>query len=125
LTKLILINHYLRKTFALFWAIAVFWFYLGNLINFHENRIWGKVLIPACFTHSSINKKDGDLIKNAGKNSPSCNFPDSFNAVHQLSDDLFSLHPLWENSIKCASTEAITPAALAGDHRLRGPPSVS
>ncbi len=125
LTNLTRINHYVRKTFTLLWAIAIFWFYLGNLINFHENRIWGKILIPACYTHSSINKKDGDLVKYAGKDSPSSSFPDSFNAVLQLSDNLFSLLPLWESSIKYASIEAIKPAALAGDNRLRGPPSVS
>ena len=123
MTKLTLLNHYVRKTFTLLWAVAIFWFYLGNLINFHENRIWGKVLTPACFTHSSINKKGVDLIKSAGKKSPFTNFPDSFNAVQQLSDNLFSSFPPKGNSIKCASTEAIIPAALAGDHRLRGPPT--
>ena len=126
LTKLTLINHYLRKTFALLWAIAIFWFYLGNLINFHENRIWGKILIPACFTHSSINKKDGDLLKDAGNDSPpSGSFPDSFIAVQQNFDNLFCLLPLRENIIKCASSEDIIPAALARNHRLRGPPSAS
>jgi len=105
------------------WAIAIFWFYLGNLINFHENRIWGKVLIPACFTHSSINKKDGDILKSAGQDSQSAYFPDSFNAVQQLTDNLFNSFPSKGNSIKSASTEAIIPAAIAGDHRLRGPPT--
>jgi hypothetical protein len=123
LTKLTQINQYIRKTFTLLWAIAIFWFYLGNLINFHENRFWGKVLIPACFTHSSINKKDGDLLTTSGKDSPSGSFPDSFNAVQQLSDNLNSSLPSWVLQIKCASTEAILPAALAGDHRLRGPPA--
>jgi hypothetical protein len=123
LTKLTQINQYIRKTFTLLWAIAIFWFYLGNLINFHENRIWGKVLIPDCFTHSSINKKEGDLLTTAGKDSPSGSFLDSFNAVQQLSDILNSSLPSWVLQIKCASTEAILPAALAGDNRLRGPPA--
>jgi hypothetical protein len=123
LTNQTLISHYVRKTLALLWAIAIFWFYLGNLINFHENRIWGKVLIPACFTHSSINKKDGEIIKKAGEDTQSVNFPDSFNAVQQLSDNLFSSFPKEVTAIKCASNEAINPAPLAGDHRLRGPPA--
>lgn len=48
----------LHKGFLILWASAIFWFYLGNLINFHQNRIWGKYLIPSCFTHSSVNKED-------------------------------------------------------------------
>jgi hypothetical protein len=123
LTNQTLISQYLRKTITILWAIAIFWFYLGNLINFHENRIWGKVLIPACFTHSSINKKDDGSLNKGGEDSQSFNFQNSFNAVQQFSDNLFSSIPSWVTVIKSTSNEVIIPAALAGDHRLRGPPA--
>ncbi|PKP48149.1 MAG: hypothetical protein CVT94_09345 [Bacteroidetes bacterium HGW-Bacteroidetes-11] len=123
MTNQTLIGQYFRKTITILWAIAIFWFYLGNLINFHENRIWGKVLIPACFTHSSINKKDGGLLDKGGEDSQSFNFQNSFNAVQQFSDNLFSSIPSWVTVIKSTSNEVIIPAALADDHRLRGPPA--
>ena len=54
----------LYKGFLILWASAIFWFYLGNLINFHQNRIWGKFLIPSCYTHSSVNKQDFSTFQN-------------------------------------------------------------
>lgn len=58
-----------EKVFIILWATAVFWFYLGSLVNFHQNRIWGKYLIPACFTHSSVNKKDFGKVSKSIKDS--------------------------------------------------------
>ena len=46
-----LFSNRLRKLILLGWAFAVVWIYLGNLVNFHQNHIWGKQLIPtACYS---------------------------------------------------------------------------
>lgn len=52
------IKSFVSRSFLVLWASAIIWFYVGNLINFHQNLIWGKQLIPACFTYSAANRKD-------------------------------------------------------------------
>ena len=49
----------LRKLILLGWALAVVWIYLGNLVNFHQNRIWGKQLIPVACYSTRAKEKDG------------------------------------------------------------------
>jgi len=45
-------------------ALAVVWIYLGNLVNFHQNRIWGKQLIPvACSSHALKKRMKHLLLK--------------------------------------------------------------
>jgi hypothetical protein len=42
---------FLRKFILIGWALAVVWIYVGNLVNFHQNHIWGKQLIPvSCYS---------------------------------------------------------------------------
>ncbi len=55
----------LRKTILIGWAVIVVWIYLGNLVNFHMNHIWGKQLIPVEWssTHGK-EKKSTQLAKN-------------------------------------------------------------
>ncbi len=55
----------LRKFILLGWALAVIWIYLGNLVNFHQNRIWGKQLIPVACSSTRIKEKDtASFVKN-------------------------------------------------------------
>jgi len=57
----------LRKAIILGWAVAVIWIYLGNLVNFHQNRIWGKQLIPAaCSSTRGKEKTCLAFVKNSG-----------------------------------------------------------
>ena len=59
------ITSLLRKAILLGWALAVIWIYLGNLVNFHQNRIWGKQLIPvACSSTRVKEKDDSSFVKN-------------------------------------------------------------
>jgi len=58
----------LRKAILIGWAVAVVWIYLGNLVNFHQNRIWGKQLIPvACSSTRVKEKDDASFVKNDSK----------------------------------------------------------
>jgi len=58
---------FLRKFLVIGWALAVLWIYLGNLVNFHQNRIWGKQLIPvACSSTRSKEKDSSSFVKNDG-----------------------------------------------------------
>ena len=55
----------LRITILVGWAIAVIWIYLGNLVNFHQNRIWGKQLIPVACSSTRYKEKDAaSFVKN-------------------------------------------------------------
>ena len=49
----------LRKLILIGWAFAVVWIYMGNLVNFHQNRIWGKQLIPVACYSTRAKEKDG------------------------------------------------------------------
>lgn len=51
-----------RKLILLGWALAIVWIYLGNLVNFHQNRIWGKQLIPVACYSTRAKEKDGLFI---------------------------------------------------------------
>jgi hypothetical protein len=55
----------LRKTILIGWAFAVLWIYFGNLVNFHQNHIWGKQLIPVECSSTRIKEKDAEsFVKN-------------------------------------------------------------
>lgn len=54
----------MRNLFLVGWAIAMIWMSLGNLVNFHQHRIWGKQLLSvACTTTRSKEKESATLIK--------------------------------------------------------------
>ncbi len=59
----------LRKALLIGWAIAVFWIYLGNLINFHQHKIWGKQLIPVACSSTRVKEKDAALFVKNNRNS--------------------------------------------------------
>lgn len=61
----------IRKTILLGWAVAVIWIYLGNLVNFHQYRIWGKQLIPVACSSTRVKEKDDVSFV---KNDPSSKF---------------------------------------------------
>ena len=55
----------LRKALLIGWALAVIWIYLGNLVNFHLNRIWGKQLMPIECSSTRVKEKDAaSFVKN-------------------------------------------------------------
>jgi len=55
----------LRKTLLLGWALAVIWIYLGNLVNFHLHKIWGKQLMPVECSSTRVKEKDAaSFVKN-------------------------------------------------------------
>jgi len=55
----------LRKTLLLGWALAVIWIYLGNLLNFHLHKIWGKQLMPVECSSTRVKEKDAaSFVKN-------------------------------------------------------------
>lgn len=54
----------MRSFILIGWAFAIIWIYLGNLVNFHQHRIWGKQLLPvACSTTRSKEKDSTFYIK--------------------------------------------------------------
>lgn len=122
LSKAAKIRALISRGFIVLWAAAIIWFYLGNLINFHQNRIWGKILIPACFTHSSVNNKDFGSLLSSDHDSFSSLFELDFNAIidvqiastsPEVSYLLFSGIPLNETPYQ---------STVIDDNRLRGPP---
>jgi len=52
------ITNLLRKALLIGWALAVIWIYLGNLVNFHLYRIWGKQLMPVECSLTRVKEKD-------------------------------------------------------------------
>jgi hypothetical protein len=61
----------LRKALLIGWAAAVIWIYLGNLVNFHQNRIWGKQLIPVACSSTRAKEKDALTASRADRSVPS------------------------------------------------------
>ena len=55
----------LRKTLLIGWALAVIWIYMGNLVNFHQHKIWGKQLMPVECSSTRVKEKDASsFVKN-------------------------------------------------------------
>jgi hypothetical protein len=58
------ITNILRKALLIGWALAVIWIYLGNLVNFHLYRIWGKQLMPVeCSSTRGKEKGTASFVK--------------------------------------------------------------
>lgn len=110
------------RTFTLLWALAIFWFYLGNLVNFHQNRIWGKVLIPTCFTHSSANSKDFHFFQKANDDFSSESVGDDFNAPEVSINNYTAYLPIEIENEIFISDETAKSSVLEGEKRLRAPP---
>ncbi|MGE5381832.1 MAG: hypothetical protein ACM3PX_00240 [Omnitrophica WOR_2 bacterium] len=118
------IKNIVHRTFLMLWAGAIFWFYLGNLINFHQNRIWGKILIPACFTHSSVNSKDFGTLQNVDQNSFASLFDIHFDGISDNQID--PIAPVFFYIENISTSDFVTPvtASIISENTLRGPPTV-
>lgn len=122
LSKTAKIKAFVKRGFIILWASAIFWFYLGNLINFHQNRIWGKILIPACFTHSSVNNKDFGSLLSSDHDSFSSLFEFDFDAIIDV--QIASTSPQISYLPSIGIPFNVTPyqSSVIDDNRLRGPP---
>ncbi len=112
-----------HKGFLILWSLAIFWFYLGNLINFHQNRIWGKILIPACFTHSSANTKDFASLQMADDDFDTSISNDNFIAVNDsqvlcVFPEVLELHIVYY-----PADNTLIPTPVSNPNLLRGPPT--
>lgn len=114
----------IRQGFVILWATAIFWFYLGNLINFHQNRIWGKVLIPACFTHSSINNKDFGSFQDAGHESIISFSGFDFEGTNDIDFPVLSSVNYFSQLFQYDFNEATEYNLVVSGFSLRGPPAV-
>jgi len=43
-------------------AFSVLWIYIGNIINFHQHRIWGKQLLPVASYVTRSKEKNLDVL---------------------------------------------------------------
>jgi hypothetical protein len=95
---------------------------LGNLINFHQNRIWGKVLIPACFTHSSVNNKGFGSLAKANNDSSSTLYEVEFDALEF--EQFICLSEIYTEIIVIdhPNDDALVPSLVLNENYLRGPP---
>lgn len=112
----------IHKGFIILWATAIFWFYLGNLVNFHQNRIWGKLLIPACFTHSSVNNKDFGSLLNSEHDSFSSILDVDFDALSTEIELLLEPAMLEFREFKYVEDETFLYSPTINGTLLRGPP---
>ncbi|HLO90765.1 MAG: hypothetical protein ACM3ME_09045 [Chloroflexota bacterium] len=112
----------LQKGFIILWASAILWFYLGNLVNFHQNRIWGKYLIPACFTHSSVNNKDFGASLTSVNDSFSSLLKIDLNAVSNITEVLITPVEFNNNCIPFPEEIRAEYSVKLKGILLRGPP---
>ena len=63
------ITNLLRKALLIGWSMAVIWIYLGNLVNFHLYRIWGKQLMPVECSSTRGKEKDTASFVKTDRNS--------------------------------------------------------
>lgn len=112
----------IRKTILIGWAVTVVWIYLGNLVNFHMNHIWGKQLIPVEW--SSTHGKEKKSIQLAKNDKSSGTFylgfhHDFTSPFEQVSNSPYfaivasHFNPI-DSPAACQESEVLT---------LRGPPS--
>lgn len=111
----------MRSLLLVGWAFAIFWLYIGNLVNFHQHKIWGKQLLPiACTTNRSKEKETASFYK-YGKDSY------SFTPGHHV--DFFVTH---DSRLICDSkvstiifndkSNDLPFWQAIKEHTLRGPP---
>lgn len=113
----------INRGFLVLWALAIFWFYLGNLINFHQNRIWGKILIPSCFTHSSANTKDFASLQMADDDFDYTLSTDNFIAVND--SQVLCVYPVVKtlHNVYYPADNTLIPFMVSNPNLLRGPPT--
>jgi len=113
---------FLRKAILIGWAVAVVWIYLGNLVNFHQNRIWGKQLIPvACSSTRYKEENSSSVLKN---DSNSKSFDSGLHFDFASPGQQISFIPYFEiasSHLNFSDTPILFQGILAFSYR--GPPS--
>ncbi len=112
-----------KKSILLIWAFAIFWFYLGSLINFHQHRIWGKHLIPAVFTSTRSKQKEGIAVF-ASKTSSSVLSKLTLHLVAILSIDNRQLSSGHRSTACFADKTSGVTSEISVSRPLRAPPLV-
>jgi len=113
----------LRRAILIGWAVAVVWIYLGNLVNFHQNRIWGKQLIPVACSSTRYKEKDSssvDKSEGISKSIDSSNHLDFTTPVQQVSAAPYFV--IVSSHLIVSDTPVLHQGILA--FSFRGPPSV-
>jgi hypothetical protein len=112
-----------RKALLLSWALAILWIYLGNLVNFHLYRIWGKQLMPVeCSATRSKEKDASPYVKN-NQYSKHIDSGSNFNFViaeHQVTGNQYCI--VISSSLDCPTSAVLDQGIQA--FSFRGPPSV-
>jgi hypothetical protein len=88
------VSSLLRKALLIGWALAIIWIYLGNLVNFHLNRIWGKQLMPIECSSTRVKEKDAASFVKNDRNSKSIDSGLQFDftiAGSQISENLYAV----------------------------------
>ena len=98
------ISSLLRKTLLIGWAVAVVWIYMGNLVNFHQHKIWGKQLMPVECSSTRVKEKDAASFVKFDRNSKHLDSGSQFDfsAPDQLVSDIIFIeigipHPILYN----------------------------
>jgi hypothetical protein len=111
-----------RKALLLSWALAILWIYLGNLVNFHLYRIWGKQLMPVeCSATRSKEKDASSYVKN-NQNSKHIDSGSNFNFIlndYQSTGNQFCI--LVSSLLDCPANPLLNKGIQA--FSFRGPPS--
>ncbi len=114
-----------RMLILIGWAFAIIWMYLGNLVNFHQHRIWGKQLIPVACTSNRGKDKESEFYVKSGidfANFSDVTFPSfiisyaPLSAIDDLENSYITLLYFFNSSFKMATCLV--------SHSLRGPPQV-
>lgn len=111
-----------RKFILIGWACLVIWLYLGNLVNFHQYRIWGKQLIPIACSSTRVKDKDSVSFVKNGKSDRLFSLeqqfdfttPDQLPFVDYLSEVVFTTFILPDAPVNKQVIQALL---------FRGPPS--
>jgi len=111
----------LRRLIFIPWAISVALLCIGSLINFHQNRIWHKPLLPEFVATKRENEKilkNADLHFFSGKVLPVFSGPDALLSAAKQFTTTSEYVILPEGSF----TFAVVPVAI-GSNGLRAPPA--
>lgn len=112
----------LRKAILVGWAVAVVWIYLGNLVNFHQHRIWGKQLIPVACSSTRYKEESSSSVIKLGN--PSNNFDSGLHFDFTLPGRQI-IHIPFVEIVSTYLHFSDTPALFRGIEAFsfRGPPS--
>ncbi len=117
------ITNLLRKALLIGWSMAVIWIYLGNLVNFHLYRIWGKQLMPVECSSTRGKEKDTASFVKTDRNSKHIDSGSHFDFTFPGTQSLQVVY------VDCVSNNfgiTDTPVLHLGIQALsfRGPPTV-